>query len=545
MGFDGADYTADDSDDIYERTSEALTDEYDGDVEPSPYSLVQSLLLAQAQTRSSNQEAALEALNDDAYLVTATGEALDRKASEVNVQRRPATRATGVVRFSRSTPATTDYQIPSGTTVQTESGDVQFLTDDPTTIAGPIDDTDITDYTTSSTSYVAKTTFTVDVTYRETLDVAATLRSSNNSYTASVEIADTTNSTTIDTFTTTNTSNTSKGPTEYNVANKTGDVTVEYRLKISDSSGTATLAESTVTKGGQTATEVNVREVEGGADGNLSADRLVSMPSFPTGVNKVTNDEPTGDDAYTDTDGDPLVIGRPEETDDELRERTQETKSIGGAATHDAIEAKLRARDTVVGLTVNVNKDNTSQNGLPAHSFEPVVYAPSATDEEIATDIFEVKAVTDHDVGGVNGTEHTYTVASDMLATGEETIHFSRAPNIALDIEIEVVYTDDYVGSDGIKDRIVKYVGGTDTDGVRRIGLSIGEDVLVPLLRDAVVGADDTGVLGVPNLTIDSDGDGNDNTTTNSDGIDELTVASNEVATVDAANITVTEDPAD
>jgi len=429
MGFDGADYTAEPASDIEQRTDSAVSEEFNGDVEASPYSLVQSLIAAQARTRAQNQETALEALNEDAYLQTATGIALDRKAQEVNVTRRPAIRATGVVEFSRSNAAGTDYTIPSGTTVQTESGDVQFLT----TVTG------------------------------------------------------------------------------------------------------------TISSGSTTAT-VNVRAVEGGPDGNLAANRLVAMPSPPTGVETVTNPNPTGDDNFTDTDGDPYIVGRPEETDEELRERAQESRSLGGAATVDSLEAKLRARDTVIGLTLNVNKTGSVVDGLDPHSFEVVVYAPSASDQEIAQDIFDVKAITDRDVGGVNGVEHTYTVQSDVLASGSETIHFTRAPNVSLNIDLEVVYTDEYVGKSAIKDRIVNFIGGTDTDGARRLGTTIGEDLYVPLLRDTVVGTE-TGVVGISSLTIDATGDGSDNTTTDADGISILDVASNEVATVDASNITVTEEP--
>jgi uncharacterized phage protein gp47/JayE len=429
MGYDGADYTADSANEIYERIVGAVRTEFDGEVEPSPYSLVQSILLAQAETRAENQEQSLQSLNDDAYLATATGEALDRKAAEKGIQRRPATQATGVVEFSRQTNANSDYVIPSGTVVQTEDGSVQFRTTEKTTI-----------------------------------------------------------------------------------------------------------------EAGTTTATANAEAVEGGPDGNLGANRLVAMPSKPTGVGSVTNPDPTGDDDFTDTDGNPLVPGRPRESDRRLRERAQSVDAIGGAATHDAIETRLTERDTVVGLTVYRNKTDSTQNGLPPHSFEAVVYAPSASDGDIARDIFETKAVTDTDVGGVNGTEVTYTVDSSVLATGGETIHFSRAPNIAIDVDITVVHTDEYAGKDAVKDAIVKYVGGTDTSGTRRIGTTVGEDVYVPRLRDAVVGTD-TGVLGVSSLTLDTNDDGGDDTMTDTDGLNVISVASNEVAVVDAANITVTEDP--
>lgn len=93
-----------------------------------------ALLEATARTRSQTQEEALESLARDADLQTATGEALTLKAAEFGVERRPAVPATGVVEFSRSQSAPSDFLIVSGTQVQTADGSVVFETTEPTTI---------------------------------------------------------------------------------------------------------------------------------------------------------------------------------------------------------------------------------------------------------------------------------------------------------------------------------------------------------------------------------------------------------------------------
>lgn len=59
----------------------------------------------------------------------ATGSNLDLLAEQVGVSRVPERHATGVVRFSRESAASTDYTIPSGTVVQTTSTDpIEFET---------------------------------------------------------------------------------------------------------------------------------------------------------------------------------------------------------------------------------------------------------------------------------------------------------------------------------------------------------------------------------------------------------------------------------
>jgi|Deesub1362B_J571_1020462.scaffolds.fasta_scaffold00525_9 uncharacterized phage protein gp47/JayE len=69
------------------------------------------------------------------YLDTATGVNLDRVVALIGLTRKQATKATGTVTFSRSTPASSDILIPAGTRVST-AGDnpVYFKTTDPVTL---------------------------------------------------------------------------------------------------------------------------------------------------------------------------------------------------------------------------------------------------------------------------------------------------------------------------------------------------------------------------------------------------------------------------
>ncbi len=61
----------------------------------------------------------LDSTIDRAYLDTATGQDLDKIGALVGCTRKAGTKATGTLRFSRSTPADRDYLIPAGTRART------------------------------------------------------------------------------------------------------------------------------------------------------------------------------------------------------------------------------------------------------------------------------------------------------------------------------------------------------------------------------------------------------------------------------------------
>ena len=62
---------------------------------------------------------AFDDLLDRAFMDTATGEDLDRIGALVGCERKSGSKATGTLRFSRSTPADRDYFIPKGTRART------------------------------------------------------------------------------------------------------------------------------------------------------------------------------------------------------------------------------------------------------------------------------------------------------------------------------------------------------------------------------------------------------------------------------------------
>jgi len=91
--------------------------------------LVEATLLSQARLLADNQEESLQKIFRAGYIETAVGQALTRRCRDIGIERRPAVPATGVIEFTRDSPAGQKYVIPAGTIVQTEGTDpVRFET---------------------------------------------------------------------------------------------------------------------------------------------------------------------------------------------------------------------------------------------------------------------------------------------------------------------------------------------------------------------------------------------------------------------------------
>ena len=292
---------------------------------------------------------------------------------------------------------------------------------------------------------------------------------------------------------------------------------------------------------GSATVQTNVEAVEGGTEGNVGANRITRMPSPPANVTAVTNPNPTGDPDYTLTNGTQQRQGLDRESDTELRKRFFAATSLGGSATVRAVKEKIYRLGGSPSLTIYTNRettDNANGNGLPKLSSEIVLYAPNVTDDDIAQAIHDIVAVTARLTSGHNGISKTASISSDVLAQ-DRPIEWSQANTTALEIDITLVTEDGYAGDDTVKDELVDYIGGTDTEADRIPGLDVGEDVVIDELERRVTNID--GVLGISNLIVDSDGDGADNTTTRSDGLDAYEAGREEVVTLDAlSDIVVT-----
>ena len=286
------------------------------------------------------------------------------------------------------------------------------------------------------------------------------------------------------------------------------------------------------------ATSANIRATVGGVRGNVGSNSLTKMPSPPAGVDNVTNLYPTGTTDYIDTDGRQFSVGEEREDDEQLRNRAQDAVAGGGAATHDAlVETLVNETEGVTSVTVFENKtdvNNTGSGGLPPYSFEAVVFG--GDDEDVARTIHETKAITSRDYGGVNGDETNVTITAKSNGQLRD-ITFSRPTEVDIDMTLDIVVDDNYIGDERLKDQIVSYIGGTLSNGTEVVGLGVADNVRLDRLRDEVID-DNSGVVG-----FDQSVDGSPIETTPSitivDGLEVVDIGESEVAQTDASDTSI------
>ncbi len=286
-------------------------------------------------------------------------------------------------------------------------------------------------------------------------------------------------------------------------------------------------------------TSSNIRAIASGTVGNVGTNSITSLPSSIAGVQSTTNQYPTGDTSYINTDGIRFVSGTDAETDTELRERAKQSVSAGGAGTADALLGELVNNvDGVTSVSIYENKtdsDNTGSGGLPPFSFEAVVYGGDELD--IAEAIYDTKAVTATDYSGVHGTSVSRTVVSQVNEQ-EFDIEFSRPFKLDVDVTADLIVDDTYVGDADIKNAIVQYIGGNTSDGSDVTGVGVGENVRIDALRDVIVDRN-FGVVGL-DYSIDGDPLSTTPSKTTVDGLEVIQVNENEVALTDATDGSLT-----
>ncbi len=186
---------------------------------------------------------------------------------------------------------------------------------------------------------------------------------------------------------------------------------------------------------------------------------------------------------------DATVVGQDLETDVEFRLRRVEDLRAQGNATIEAIKSDVLE---VVGVdevfVFNNPSDIVDADGLPPHSFEVVVKAPTVTDAQIATAIFLSGGA------GIGSFGSITEIVTDSQGFAQ-TIKFSRATEVTIFIDITVVTnTDPAVGpvypSDGDDQVAAALVAKGNT-------LGIGDDVILEFIKcEAFV------VSGVLDITV-------------------------------------------
>lgn len=571
------------------------------DTTDEPGELVTKQLEAEAATLAKNQEEALERVSRAAYLADASGEDLDKVVDIIGLNRRGSTSATGVVKLWRETPPKSQYTIPKGTEVQTGgtdpivyeitqlgalrhiegfengtlddwNGDVSSFPVENTTAltedyALKIPSTANQSITTEADHFKLGSTFSFELACSTgaSLGFRFGLQDQSNYYEAEIDqgsqdlhlrlVEDGSESAV-------SSNNAAEIPTSDVYVEATwgiyDDSSVEIyaskqretllcsvsldedtgwtagALSLSSLTGDSTsLVDEITTR----AVHLNIEAVDTGTETNVGPKTISETTSTVAGVEEVLNPVATGKPDVLNTEGTPLVLGEERETDEELRDRAYTSTSIGGAATAKAIDAELWKIDGVKSVTLNRNRESETVDGLPPSSFEAVVYGGS--DKDIGRTIFETASIDSHDVGGVNGVKASYTVTS-QVTNGTEEISWSRPERLNLDIELDLVVGENYVGENEIRSIVTEYIGGTDLDGSFINGLNIGDDIYQAVLSRKLVAPDETGVWEVNDTSIDKSGDGTDDITTTSSGAEVLEVGENEVAITNARNGSIT-----
>jgi uncharacterized phage protein gp47/JayE len=564
--------------------------------------LVTSQLEAEAETLAQNQEEALERVYRAAYLEDATGRELDKVVDIIGLTRIESNPATGVVQLWRESPPTADYTIPKGSQVQTSgTSPITFSVSEQTALdyidgwetnnldnwSGDKSNFSVVETTALTGNYALEVPATSGVgitTVQDDFGIGTTFGAqinpgSGSSTAIRVGVQDDSNyfeavldegsqdlrlrliedgsqvASSLNDSATIPVSESSYVEVEWNHF-EASSVTV-YNSKTRDSElctvelsasrewddgavsifsldGTATALVDEVSTRSVLA---NIIGVDVGTETNVGPNTINTISDSISGVQQVTNPIATGNPSSEDLNFSSLVTGRDEETDEELRDRAFNSTSIGGSATLNAISTELRRVEGVKALTIKRNREETNQNGLPPHSFEPIVYGGS--DEDVARTIFETASIDSHDVGGINGNSASYTITSDVTKDTEE-INWSRPLKLNLDLTLDLIVDDNYVGDTEIQSIVTKYIGGTGLEGNFITGLDVGEDVYEAVLQRKVVSPEETGVWEVDSLSIDTNGDGTDDTTTTASGADVLVVEDNEVAITDARDGSIT-----
>jgi len=231
---------------------------------------------------------------------------------------------------------------------------------------------------------------------------------------------------------------------------------------------------------------------------------IINIETPVSGLNEVDN-------LYQGT------AGRETETDTALRIRRATSLNVSGAASIPAMEARLLQEvDDVLSVTIIDNRtDVTDGEGRPPHSFEALV--TGGDDQDILDKLWEIKPAGIATYGNVSGT----VVDSHGVS---QTLYFSRPTEVPItvvvnfDEDTEEALPSNY--SDLIKAAIVAF---------SLTEQSVGKDITIQRYLRAIYEIDGVGVVTV--LTMD-DGGG-----TVSDLIE---IASGDIATFDATNITVT-----
>lgn len=211
------------------------------------------------------------------------------------------------------------------------------------------------------------------------------------------------------------------------------------------------------------------------------------------GTNTITVQAEPMEEITSVTNLEPATGGRDEETDVEFRQRLKKSTSTGGKATSPAILSALGQTPGVISYNVVVNnKKDPDQYGNPGKSVH--VYVLGGDRQTIAETIFDSVA------GGIETVGQQVVMVEDISGTEHE-VRFDYASETSIRLQLQI-QTNASFPADGIqriKDSLIQYIGGTDSEGTLWFGLKMGQDVIYSQLFEpifsAVEGIDDVSLV--------------------------------------------------
>ena len=232
----------------------------------------------------------------------------------------------------------------------------------------------------------------------------------------------------------------------------------------------------------------NIEAVLADASGNVTSSTITVIVDTVSGIDSVNNTNPT-------------TGGRDKETDAELRLRVKTTAAAIGAGTLDAILARVRSEvyvPDVISAVIEGNDLDSSQNGLPAHSFRVTIYG--GEDDDIAQAIFDTKPTGIRSFG-----DDSSGNATDQ-DDNEYVIYFRKATLEDIDASANVTTDGTDVSGNDIKDAIKAYINNLDISGNVIYNKVVEAVMSIAGVADAAVQIGKTsGSLGTSNITIADD----------------------------------------
>lgn len=208
------------------------------------------------------------------------------------------------------------------------------------------------------------------------------------------------------------------------------------------------------------------------------------------------------------------TLGSNEETDSELRERFRESKYLRASNILESLYSGLISLSNVEEVQIYENDtDSTDSNGIPAHSFMPIVLG--GIDSEVADTIWKRKPM------GIKSYGNTTVVIYDSQGFSHD-IGFERPVPVPIYININLTTDSNYPesGDELIKTSLISYF-------TRNFG--IGDDVIYSRLYTPI-----NSVAGhqVNSLSV--------GTSSNPSGAGNIPIAFNQIASLSTANIIIT-----